>query len=260
MRLILLAAATMFATPVSAEIRDLCVDRPGLGTPSCTIDPGHIIVELGVADWTLDRQPDARNDTILSGDLLVRYGLDESMEAFVGWTGYGHSRTRDNASGSVTRAAGVGDVIVGLKRSVSGSNGPVAIQGFVTLPTGSDGIGAGDWGAGLLVPVEIDLGSHFSLDLTPEIDAAVDQDGSGRHVAFGSVVGVSIPVTEKLAASVELSAFRDLDPDVHSTTSLSSLSFGYQTDANTQIDLGAVAGLNRTTPDFELYFGISRRF
>lgn len=250
----------MLATPVSAEMRDLCVDRPGLATPACTIDSGHVIAELGIVDWTLERQPDARNDTIVSGDLLVRYGLDESTEAFVGWTAYGHSRTRDIATGNVTRTDGVGDVILGLKRSVSGSNGPVALQGFVTLPTGRDGIGAGDWGAGLLVPVEIDLGEHVSLALTPEIDAAVDQDGAGRHVAFGSVVGVSIPVTEKLAASVELSAFRDLDPDGHSTTSLSSLSFGYQTDVNTQIDLGAVAGLNRTSPDLELYFGISRRF
>src|SRR6185503_1298265 len=50
--LLLLAAGTARAE----GLRDFCPDRPGLGTPACTMDPGHIAVELGLGDWTLTRQ------------------------------------------------------------------------------------------------------------------------------------------------------------------------------------------------------------
>jgi Putative MetA-pathway of phenol degradation len=250
----------MIASSVNAEERDLCVDRPGLATPACTIDSGRVMVEIGLADWSLDRQPDTRTDTIMFGDVLVRIGIDRVTEGQIGWAGYGHVRSRDVASGLVTRSSGVGDVTLGIKRSLSGSNGPAAIQGFVTVPVGGNTAGSGDWGAGVLLPLEIDLGSGLSLGLTPEIDAAVDQDRSGRHLAYGSVAGISAAVTKKLSTDVELSAFRDNDPDGHVTTRLASISFGYQANDDTQYDFGAVKGLDSASPDIEIYFGISRRF
>ena len=50
-RLAILAAALLAsAAPAGAEgLRDFCPDRPGLGTPPCTMDPGHFDVELGLA-------------------------------------------------------------------------------------------------------------------------------------------------------------------------------------------------------------------
>jgi Putative MetA-pathway of phenol degradation len=260
MRVLWLLLSALIATSARAELRDLCVDRPGLGTPACTIDPGHVIVEVGLVAWTLDRQPDMRTDTIVTGDFLVRMGLDDTTEAQFGWLASGQSRTRDIASGSISRVSGGGDIVLALRKNVSGPNGPVAVQGFVTLPTGGATIGAGDWGAGILVPLSIDLGSDFSVDLTPEVDAAVDQDRSGRHLAFGSTIGFSAPLTKALTMTAELSVMRDDDPAQRSTMTLASTSVGYQTDDDTQIDFGAVAGLNSDSPDLELYLGISRRF
>jgi hypothetical protein len=46
-----LAGAVAHANP---ELRDFCADRPGLGMPACTMDTGHVMVELGLADRTLD--------------------------------------------------------------------------------------------------------------------------------------------------------------------------------------------------------------
>src|SRR5688572_6454817 len=81
-------------TAAEAEtLRDFCPDRPGLGTPPCTIDPGHFDVELGLADWTLDRSSVSRDDRIEAGQLLVRIGLAGSLEAQIGWTAFGHVRT-----------------------------------------------------------------------------------------------------------------------------------------------------------------------
>jgi hypothetical protein len=123
-------ALTASAAQAEPELRDFCADRPGLNTPPCTVDAGHFQVEIGLGDWTLDRQPDSRTDTILAGDLLVRYGLDQTTEVEVGWTSFGHVRVRDTATGEVTRTARTGDVLLSVRKSLAGPDGKVAIQPF----------------------------------------------------------------------------------------------------------------------------------
>src|SRR3546814_7519690 len=64
LRSIMLVAALAAATPALAEEgRALCPDRPGLGTPACTVDVGAVVLEVGVADWTLDDNADSRTDS-----------------------------------------------------------------------------------------------------------------------------------------------------------------------------------------------------
>ncbi len=260
MRFLSVAVLLALAAPAHAELREFCASRPGLGTPACTVDPGHVMVEVGLADWTRDNSADARNDTVLFGDTLVRVGLDDRTEAQVGWTPYGHVRVRDKASGLVTRAGGTGDVSLGLRRSVSGPGGSVAIQPFVTVPVGGSAIGAGDWGAGVIVPIGFDLGHDVQLSLSPEIDAAVNASGSGRHLAYGSVIGLSAPLAKGLSGTIEFQAVRDEDTAGATTQAFASASLAWMVGANTQLDLGGVAGFNRDSPDAEVYVGIARRF
>ena len=252
---------TLAGTARAQQSRDLCPDRPGLGTPACTMDPGHVQFELGLGDWTLTRQGGDREDDFATGDLLVRYGLTSTLEMQVGWTAYTHVRAR--SGNVVARNGGVGDVTVALRQNLhnpDGSGFSIAIMPYATLPTGSDGIGAGDWGAGLLIPMSYELPHNLALGLTAEADAAVDGDGNGRHLAYNAVFGLSAGLTDKVGATAELSIGRDEDPAGHSTQALAGLSFGWTPGDNVQLDVGANAGLNRDSPDVELYFGVTRRF
>ncbi|MEA3008657.1 MAG: hypothetical protein QOJ91_349, partial [Sphingomonadales bacterium] len=142
-----IAGLALAASSAQAEdLRDFCPDRPGLGTPPCTMDPGHFDIEAGLVDWTLDRTPDLRTDTIEAGQLLVRIGLTDSLEAQLGWTAFGHVRTRDRLTGSVDHASGVGDLTVALRQNLKnpdGSGFSVALMPYATLPTGGQAIGAG---------------------------------------------------------------------------------------------------------------------
>src|SRR3546814_3311540 len=98
LRSIMLVAALAAATPALAEEgRALCPDRPGLGTPACTVDVGAVVLEVGVADWTLDDNADSRTDSWAFGDTLLRAGLTPSLEVQVGWTMLGHVRERDRS-------------------------------------------------------------------------------------------------------------------------------------------------------------------
>jgi hypothetical protein len=245
------------------DLRQFCPDRPGLDTPPCTVDPGHVAVEMGGLDWTEQKDPDTRTDTLVAGDLLVRLGLTDSLEAKVGWTPYGHVRERDRTTGAITRSSGTGDVSVSLQQNLSHPDGQgfsIAVAPYATLPTGGKAIGAGDWGAGVLIPISYGITDKVSLTATPEIDAAVDEDRSGRHLAYGSVVGVNYQFSKQVTSALEFQATRDDDPEGHSTETLASLSVAYQPMDGLQFDVGAVKGLNDASPDIELYFGVARRF
>jgi hypothetical protein len=261
MRGAVLALAALAAAPVAAEGRDLCPDRPGLGTPACTVDRGRVVVETGLADWTLDKSAGARSDTVLIGDTLLRIGVSDTIELQLGWTPFGYNRERVGAV--VDKASRVGDVTLGAKINLhnpDGSGFSAALLPYTTLPTGRQPIGAGDWGGGLVVPLSYDLSDTVSLQASPEVDAAVDADGDGRHFAYGGTVGLGFNLTDAFAATVEVQAIRDRDPAGHATEAYGGLSVGYQTSKDVQLDVGTNVGLNHGSSDFQLYAGVSKRF
>ena len=263
MKRCVIGALLLSASPALAEEREYCPTRPGLGTTPCTIAPKRVSVETALTDWTLDDQSDQRTDTILIGDTFVRVGLTDTIEAQIGWTPYGHVRTRDKTTGMVDRAGRVGDVTVGAKANLlhpDGSGLSIAVQPFVTLPVGRTPVGGGDWGTGVVVPVTYDLSDTLNLATTSEVDAAVNGDGRGRHLAYSEVLGLGIKLSKSLTGTVEAQVLRDEDPAGHTTQGFASASLAWMARDDLQLDLGAVAGLNRDAPDVELYLGVSRRF
>ncbi|HEX8625308.1 MAG TPA: transporter [Allosphingosinicella sp.] len=257
-----LALGLAAASARADEMRDFCPDRPGLGTPACTIDKGHFDVELGIVDWTLDRTSGSRTDTLEAGQLLVRLGLTDTLEAQLGWTAFGHVRVRDRSTGSVGRGSGVGDVTLALRQNLAnpdGSGFSLAVMPFATLPTGGPAIGAGEWSAGLILPLSYDLGADVQLGLTGQVEAAADEDRAGRHLAYGAVAGLSMSLTEALGATFEIAATRNEDPAGHSTEWLAGLSAGWMAKDDLQLDAGANFGLHGA-PDVQVYLGVSKRF
>jgi len=254
----------LMAAPAAAaeELRPLCIDRPGLGTPACTIDHHHAAIELGLIDWTLQNDSATRTDTIVAGDVLLRYGLGQQLEAQLGWTAYGHVRKRERTNDTTRGVSRTGDMTVAIRRNLvhpDGSGFSIALMPRASLPVGQTPLGAGDWGAGLLIPMSVALSDTLSLATTPEVDAAVDRDGNGRHAAYAAVLGLGIALTEAIGATAEVSAFHDDDPAGAATTTLAGLCFAWQPRADLQLDVGSVVGLH-DAPDVELLLGIAQRF
>jgi hypothetical protein len=104
------------------------------------------------------------------------------------------------------------------------------------------------------------LSDSISLDLTPELDAAVDQDGNGRHLAYSSTAGLSFAASKAVTLTGELQALRDNDPDKHTSQALAALSLAWMASDDLQFDMLGAAGLNQDTPDARVYAGVSRRF
>jgi len=256
-----LLAALLPAAARAAETREFCPDRPGLGTPPCTIDRGRGDVEIGLADWTLEKGGGDRTDTWEFGDLLVRYGLTDHLEMQLGWTAFG--TVRERSGGSVSRMSGIGDATLALRQNLihpDGSGFSAALMPYASLPTGGRAIGAGDWSAGLLVPLSYELPHGLTLDFTGRIEAAADADRHGRHLAYGGIVGLDAELSRDVTMTFELSAQRDEDPAGHSTPLIGAVSLAWMAKPDLQLDAGANAGLAGGAPDAELYVGIARRF
>ncbi len=255
--LLLIAA---LATPAHAEERDFCANRPGLNTPACTLAPGEFMAEVGVLAW--DHQADAasRDDTLTLGDTNLRMGLTPRSELEFSFAPYVHDRQRDKLTGAITTVASTGDATIAWRRGLAGPNGPVALQAYVTLPVGTSPGGAGDWGAGVLVPMGFALGHGFQVELTPEADAAVNASGSGRHLAFGSAAGVSYDVSKAVTLTVEANVFRDLDPAGHDTQAEAAVSLAWQAGKTFQLDVEMDERLAGGVPDQSFKFGFAKRF
>lgn len=241
---------------------DLCAERPGLGTPPCTVERGRVVLETGLADWTRDTGPETRTDAIEAGQALLRFGVADRLEAQLGWTAYGWEKERDRLTGAVDRRHGSGDVTLALRRNLRNPDGEglsFAIMPRITLPVGGEAIGDGTWSTGLLAPAAVAIGSSAKLVLTPEIDAAADADRAGRHLAYGGSAGVELEFGKTVATALESYVLRDDDPEGHETQALAGLSVEWQPSDDLQFDLGMNIGLNHDSPDRQLYVGVTRR-
>ncbi len=256
-----IAALALFAPALARadDAPDLCVNRPGLDTPPCTLPAGRVVVEVGAVGWEYSTSPGGRNDSLTYADTVVRVGLGRATEIEVGLGGWAHQRSRVGTA--VSNASGLGDATFAVRHGFgSESDAKFAVQAFVSAPVGRAPGGAGDWGAGLLLPVALPLPAGFTLATTPEIDAAVNASGHGRHLAWGSVVGLSHALSPTISASAEVSAFRDEDPDGASTESRFALAAAWHAAPRLQIDVEFDTGLTRAAPDHALLVGFARQF
>ena len=244
--------------------RDFCADRPGKGSPPCVLDAGRFQAELGVADSAWSRGGGVSTDDTAFGALELRLGLAPTLEGQLSWTAHERIRQKDRASGAVSTADGGGDVGLALRwslRNPAGDGVSVALQPFVTAPTGAEGIGGDAWQGGVIVPISLPLNANWSLALSPELDARANADGSGRHAGFGGAVGIGRSFGP-VALGVELWADRDQDPSGHLTSASFDLTAGWTPASakDLQLDASAYVGLNRDTPDLEVAVGVAKRF
>jgi hypothetical protein len=246
----------MGAAAHAQDLRDFCAERPGKATPPCIMDLGHVQAEVGLFDETAQRGGGVHEDDYALGALELRFGISRGAELEAGWTPVIVAR----ASGGHT--TGVGDATLGVRTALTDPDKDgfaVSIQGFVTVPTATRGLGAGGWAGGVRLPVSAPLGEDLDLSLTPEADIVRDADGRGTHLGLAGAVGVSRGFG-RLTLGAELWGQMDDDPADRTWQASADLSAAVTVGANAQLDAGVNLGLNRTTPDVEVYAGVARRF
>jgi hypothetical protein len=253
--LVLLAALPAHA----ADLGPICPDRPGKGTSPCTLAAGHAQVELGLFDESFQRRSGVTTDTGNAGALLGKFGINDRMDVEAGMALHQFQRVHD-ATGTVN-TSGVGDLFLRVKYNPISSDGPfdLVLAPYLKLPTAPGPLGNGAVEGGLVAPMSYDLGNNWSLAMTPEADALLNASGNGHHANLVDVVGIGRSFG-KLTLGAEVWTTQNLDPAGTVSQYSADVDAAWLLDNDTQLDGGANLGLNRATPDLELYVGISRRF
>jgi len=243
----------LFALAAAAAEPDLtiCADRPSEANGVCTVPVGHWQLEASAIDWTHSPGTDVTS----TGQTLVKLGLGGSSDVEVGWTPYisVHQPGPD--------ASGVGDMVVRDKQRLTDPDAKfqAAIIPFAKLPTADHSIGNGKVEGGLAVPLSAPVGP-VTATLGPEVDLLADSDGHGYHVAVTNLVNLGWSATSRFTLSAELWNNVNFDPAGTVRQWSADASAAYLVSKRMQLDAGANFGLNKQTPDVELYGGISVLF
>jgi Putative MetA-pathway of phenol degradation len=244
-----------------ADEQPICADRPGKATSACTVPLGHWQVETGLADWTLQKGAGERDTTLVLGETTVKYGLTDGTDIELDVTPW--QRATSRFGGMHESASGIGDVNLILKQRLTSGDAPVQViaMPMVKIPTANHRVGNGKWEGGLLFPIAYAIPkTPLSLGLTPELDWVADGDGHGHHLAMQQVASLGWAATDKLNLAAEVWSAWDWDPTGTTRQASADGSVAYLLSNDVQLDAGANFGLNRATPDVELYGGISKRF
>ena len=237
----------------------ICTDRPGKGNNACTVPKGAVQLETDLLSWMRMDAKGTRTDTILYTNPTLKFGLSDSADIQINIAPYEEVRTR--IGGVTDRVGGIGDLFVRFKQRLTDPNAKtqVALFPFVKLPTARRALGNGAVEGGLAVPVNIDLGQDLSLGISPEADLLLDEDGSDRHVAVMNAVNLGKTIG-KVTVAAELWGQEDFDPAGTTEQVSADVMATWMPRPKLQFDVGANFGLNRDTPDVQVYAGVSTRF
>lgn len=239
----------------------LCTDRPTRSNAVCTVPAGKLQIETDLPSWTRTDDAGTRTDVILYANPFVKYGLGSNTDVEVNWAPYLTVRTR--AGGSTDRLSGVGDVYVRLKQRFTdpADKLQVGIIPFVKAPTAKRGIGNREWEGGVALPVQYSLPQGFTLTTSPEIDVLADSaDPDDRHVQLIGTINVGKTLSSTVTAYAELWTAQNYDPAGTVRQYTADVAIAWLVRPTLQLDVGGNFGLNRATPDAQLYLGLSTRF
>ncbi len=246
---------------VAADEQPICPDRPSKSTGPCTVPQGKWQIETGLIDWSRDTSDGVTSDAIAWGNTAIKYGISGNADVELWLTPLETLSIR--GSGVHERHSSFGDTLVRVKYELTPADAPiqVALDPFVKIPTANHQLGNGKVEGGLLVPVQVAVGkTGLTLSLDPELDLLADEDGNGHHVAMSQVLNLGVPLNNKLSVSAELWGMWDWDPAGTGRQYSADLAFAYLPNKDLQLDWGVNFGLNKQTPDLELYTGVSIRF
>lgn len=251
---LLLASAAAAQDPI-------CADRPSKATSPCTAPAGRFQIESELARWSLQKDHGTRETSLWFGETTLKYGLDDHSDLQVEVAPW--QRLTVGIGLAQRRWTGLGDVEVRYKREMTSADAPVrlALMPFVKIPTAKQPLGNGKVETGLLVPMQFQAAnSNVSFNFTPELDRNVDADRGGYHWAMQQVGSINLAVSERLTVTAELWGQWEWDPAGDESQASVDAAGAYLLSDDIQLDAGANFGVNRRTPDVEVYAGIAMRF
>jgi len=240
------------ALPAAAQtLPPISPDRPDFTEGTGTITPGHVQVEGGTT-W----QEIGEEDSLTVGEILVRYGLAENLEARLGVGSW----TRIDRPGEKLDGYEDPDLSLKIRLTPPASDRPpgfpaVALLLETTVPVGSEELTADTWQPTALVAFDwvfTDL-----LSLGANLGVSYPSDGDDRFTQVLASLSAGIAATDRLGFFVETYGFSQEEPDGEATQYVDT-GVAYALTNDLQVDARVGFGLNEPSP--ERYVGVGASF
>lgn len=258
--LLVAPAAALAAVPTkSTPTSPICTDRPTKSNFACTVPAGQIQIEADAFNWLSTGAGTERFDQMLFTNPTIKYGLGTSTDIQLNWAPL--VRTRSRSGADVAVQTGVGDVVLRLKQRLTSADGhfQLAVLPFVKIPTAPSGIGNRKWEGGVAVPINYSIDGGWTITLGPQLDILADVDGSGQHFGLTGLVNIAKQIGPFTIYN-EIWTSQNFDPAGTVSQVSYDVALAWLPRPTLQFDIGANIGLNRNTPDHQIYLGISTRF
>jgi len=245
-------------------MRPFCTDRPTKSNGPCTVDAGHFQYETDFANWTYFHQDGVTQNTYLYANPTFKLGVTNRMDFQINFAPFQEVNTHDKSAHAHSDVIGVSDLFLRVKYNLFGNDSgdaAIALFPFVKIPTAPPGIGNKAVEEGLIVPVSYNLPQGFSLSVNPEIDGLKNSADNRYHANYQAPVSLSHTVfSDSVTGYAEFWEDINKDPSATVTQLSADAAFTWLARPDLQFDIGANVGLNRATPGFQGYGGISQRF
>ena len=256
---------TLFNPTPSALLRELSTDRPDQTESPYTVDAGHIQIEMDFATYTFDHDPaggaDVRTREWNFAPVNLKIGLTNRVDLQLLLAPIVRSRTEDRVAGTVARASGFGDITTRLKINFWGNDGGTTAFGimpFVKWPLSASEVRNGKIEGGVIFPFAMDLPGGWGMGAMTELDFVSDGVG-GYDTEWLNSLTFSRDLIGRLGGYVEFVAVTGNAPGFKWQGQF-DVGFTYAVADAIQLDCGCNFGVTQSAPDFQLFFGISRRF
>ncbi len=232
-------------------------DRPDFTEGTATVPTGHFQLEGG---YTFTRVGDEDSSSL--GELLVRIGLSEKVEARLGVGSYSRVDTRVSGASALS---GYEDPSIGVKIRLTPEDSNLLPPGHphlalllgTSVPVGDDDLTSDEWQPEGKLALGWDFTDRFSLGST--LIYAYPSDGGERFHQFAASLSAAYSLTDRLGMYVEGYGFNKESLGGSSTAYLNTgLSLGISNDL--QLDVRVGAGLDDPSPNWFAGVGAAVRF
>jgi hypothetical protein len=222
-------------------------DRPDFTEGTNTVPTGHVQIEGGTT-W----QEIGDEDSLSVGEILVRYGLGENLEARLGVGSW----TRIETAGD--EVDGYEDPALGLKLRLTppADDRPpgfpaVALVLETTVPVGSEELTADTWEPTAILAFDWELTDLLSLGAN--VGAAYPSDDDDQFAQALASVTLGIAATDRLDVFAEVYGLSKEERDGDSTQYVDT---GVNFALTDSIQLDARIGFGLNDPSPERFFGV----
>ncbi len=255
---------TLFNPTTDDQMRDFSTDRPGKTHSANTVDAGHFQLESDIATHTFDHF--SSNAQTSNGYSVIaptlKIGLTNWADLETSMALFNFASQKDRTTDTTTNGHGFGDFTFGSKINLFGNDGgdtALALIPVVKFPTACNTIGNGVAEYTLNAPYDINLPDKWAVTLEPALGMLKNNADNNLHGDYQMLGTLGHPVfTDSITGSVTLSSeYADggqLTPNYTVGPALQWLAM-----PALQFDVGTNIGLNRASPDYNLYTGVSFR-